>query len=729
MADREPIVSRVCTIDELFRSKYKLASYQRDYTWSRAEILALINDLSRRFRSQWRSNDGYENVEDYEPYFLGSIVYYRESGFQHLVDGQQRVTTLHLLLIFLKRLLEDQDVADHAAAVHNLIWSNRGRTFTLHVDERTQPLKAIMEGADPALGPDASVSLRNLMARYADIREHFPHDLRNDALEYFVHWLLYRVCVVGIEAESKHRGWEIFETTNDRGVKLGPVDLLKSHLVGKATKTRQPELSKQWSDRMGALAAIEKQAPSQFMKDLIVGKYLDDLGDESIRDATVAMPLWVRENDRRLGLEKPGDYADFVAHTVLHLAGYYENLRRAIDNYHPDQGWARVAYVNQHNGIPYHLAAVLAALRPTDGPAAFHEKTRLIGAYLDLLYVRRLVNRRAMRVESLTRPVLNLILRLRGCAEVADVRGLLQAETAQIKETFKGVARFSLNPDSRGQVRYLLARMTAFMETGVSRPDELSAYLDPGGRFDIEHIVPNNLDRFRTETGDRTIDEQKFMILRERVGALLLLPKSDNSSIGEVAYQERIDLYRRQNMLAATLHKSTRQSNPDLKRFLHEHTLDKLCQPIPDRFGVAAVDTRQELYRRLCELIWDPVRLGLASEQPRQTAPEPSVRDSLLPPKPAAPAAVVPTPNTAMLAKLVSSKRLSTEEDLVGIIGDEEYRARVLPDGRVMVLDETFPDLTAAGNFVRNKQTRGWDFWRVRREGKWVKVGSLRPEK
>lgn len=480
---------------------------------------------------------------------------------------------------------------------------------------------------------------------------------------------------------------------------------------------------------MGALAAIEKQAPSQFMKDLIIGRYLDDLGEESIRDATVAMPLWVRENDGRLGLDKPGDYAEFVAHTVLHLGGYYENLRRAIEVYHPDQEWARITYINQHNGIPYHLAAVLAAVRPTDGPAAFHEKTRLVGSYLDLLYVRRLVNRRAMRVESLTRPVLNLILRLRDCADVADVSALLEAETAQIKETFKGVARFSLNPDSRGQVRYLLARMTAFMEAGVSRPDELSAYLNPGGRFDIEHIVPNNLDQFRTETGDTTIDEQKFKILRERFGALLLLPKSDNSSIGEVAHKERVELYRRQNMLAATLHAKTRQSNPDLKRFLHKHNLDKLCQPFPDKFGIAAIDTRQELYRHLCELIWDPVPLGLGTEQPRQPAPEPSARESFLPPKQVVPAQVVPTPNTAMLAKLIRSQKLSTDEDLVGIIGDEEYRARVLPDGRVMVLDETFPDLTAAGNFVRNKQTRGWDFWRVRREGKWVKIGTLRQER
>ncbi len=77
---------------------------------------------------------------------------------------------------------------------------------------------------------------------------------------------------------------------------------------------------------MGALAAIENQAPSQFMKDLIVGRYLDDLGDESIRDAT--------------------------------------------ERYDQNHEWAKAVYVNQHNGIPYHLAAVLAAGVRGDRPDA-----------------------------------------------------------------------------------------------------------------------------------------------------------------------------------------------------------------------------------------------------------------------------------------------------------------------------------------------------------------------
>src|SRR6476660_1230901 len=106
MSHTSPIRSAGFTIVELFQGhRYKLANYQREYTWTRAEVRALLADLYGRFAPQWRQFENTDAaIDKYEPYFLGAIVYYDEDDVRHLVDGQQRITTLHLLLIYLRRL-------------------------------------------------------------------------------------------------------------------------------------------------------------------------------------------------------------------------------------------------------------------------------------------------------------------------------------------------------------------------------------------------------------------------------------------------------------------------------------------------------------------------------------------------------------------------------------------------------------------------------------------------
>ncbi len=727
MTKKPPIVSHALTIAELFHDqRYKLASYQREYTWTRAEVRALLVDLYGRFYPQWRrlQHDDSE-VDKYEPYYLGSIVFYTEQDprgeTRHLVDGQQRITTLHLLLIYLCRQLEEVGLTDHAGIVRSLIWRRPGHSFTVQIDERTDALKALMRNEKPVLPAEATDSLRNLLKRFSEIGDEFPDALRDEALERFVEWLLYRVCVVGIEAENKTRGWEIFETTNDRGVRLGPMDLLKSHLIGQVATSRQKDLSERWRALMSALAGPDLKAPSEFIRELIIAKYLKDLGEGPRAEVQDAVHEWIRANADELGLQKAADFQTFVSDMILKLGEHYQALRRAVTNYHPDQPWAAVTYLNEHNGIPFYRTAVLASLRPQDEVGDFHEKARLVGSYLDLFFVRRLVNRRAMRPEGLTGEVLDLIGELRGCASVADVRQVLAARTAAIRDDFRGVRKFGFSPDTRSQVRYLLGRMTAFTETGVAKPDRLPAYLDTGS-YDVEHIVPGNLAAFQADNPG--LEEKDFLRWRNTLGALLLLPKPQNSAIGDLPYPQRRDFYRDQNLLAASLHPATRQHNQLVKQFVKRHELEKLMQSINAPFGVEAIRLRQDLYRRLCELIWDPAQLGLVdSTVPAATAPaEP-------PPQEAAPAQrrpIVTTPNTDAVRRLISAGQLRAGETIYGRVGKTDYEATIQHNGTVELHGEIFPDITTAANFLREKASRGWDFWKVRRDNGLLSLSRLR---
>ena len=101
-ASRE-INGKVCTIRELLAGrKYSIDYYQRDYKWHRKQVAELIDDLAAKFAESHEDGNERSAVADYGHYFLGSIIVSDK-------DGQERLTTLTLLLIFLPHKLGDAD--------------------------------------------------------------------------------------------------------------------------------------------------------------------------------------------------------------------------------------------------------------------------------------------------------------------------------------------------------------------------------------------------------------------------------------------------------------------------------------------------------------------------------------------------------------------------------------------------------------------------------------------
>ena len=90
------------TINELLKGKkFTIDYFQREYRWEEKHIIALINDLSDVFLKSYQENHERKKVADYPSYYLGSAVFCNKDGNKSIVDGQQRITSLTLLLIFL----------------------------------------------------------------------------------------------------------------------------------------------------------------------------------------------------------------------------------------------------------------------------------------------------------------------------------------------------------------------------------------------------------------------------------------------------------------------------------------------------------------------------------------------------------------------------------------------------------------------------------------------------
>ena len=113
-------------------------------------------------------------------------------------------------------------------------------------------------------------------------------------------------------------------------------------------------------------------------------------------------------------------------------------------------------------------------------------------------------------------------------------------------------------------------------------------------------------DGIRTHEFDQGSVFQEY---RNRIGGLLLLPKSFNAAYGDLPYAEKREHYVvGQNLLARSLHERAYDHNPGFRRFIEESGLPFRAHA---EFRKADLDERVELYRKLAKQIWDPGRLSL----------------------------------------------------------------------------------------------------------------------
>jgi uncharacterized protein with ParB-like and HNH nuclease domain len=116
-------------------AKYSIDYYQREYKWQSKQLTELLDDLSTAFLDGYKPEHDRAEVQKYGHYFLGSIIVSSRDGRNYIIDGQQRLTTLTLLLIYLhRRQLERTD----RVKLDEMIFSEKygKKSFNLDVTER-----------------------------------------------------------------------------------------------------------------------------------------------------------------------------------------------------------------------------------------------------------------------------------------------------------------------------------------------------------------------------------------------------------------------------------------------------------------------------------------------------------------------------------------------------------------------------------------------------------------
>lgn len=596
------IDARPKTIRELLNGvKYSIDYYQREYKWERRQIEELLDDLETQFNEHHREDHERVKVADYGHYFLGSIVINNENGQKYIIDGQQRLTSLTLLLIYLHNFQKDRsDRVD----VHNLIFSEKfgKKTFNFDVQERTDCIDSLYSG-NPYDANGQSESVRNIVARYNDIQELFPDTLKGKSLPYFIDWVLENVDLVEITAFSDDEAYTVFETMNDRGLSLSPTDMLKGYLLaninGASEKAQANDI---WRDRLLELGALGKEEGANFFKAWLRAKFADTIR-EGKKGATnkdfdrigTTFHRWLRDERQKIGLHKSDDFYRFVQHRFNVFSQHYLRVRQAEHILTP--GLEHV-YYNAHNGMTLQPALVLAAVRDDDDLDTANRKIRLVAAYLDIFVARRVWNFRTLGRSSIEYTMFNLIKEIRD-RRVPELAAILKRRVLEMSETFRPDNGFRLHQQNGHHVHYLLARMTSHIEEQSSINSNFYMYVtrDSKAPFEIEHIWANKYERHT----DEFAHQQDFLDYRNRIGGLILLPRRFNQSLGGDSFETKVKAYYSQNLLARSLNEQCYRNNPAFLQYVNESRLP--FRPY-DHFKKADLDERQELYRLICEEIW-----------------------------------------------------------------------------------------------------------------------------
>lgn len=225
------------TLGEFFLNyEYSIPNYQRDYAWKAKQVEDLLRDLEQFVRNR---------EDDY--YVLGQIITAPGKGKSHsLVDGQQRTTTIYLLLLALHKhlgeLTSDEVVEGARFTIEQILWRYDGSSpkkslrFT-GVKNGQQTLHALVSGEAPQ--KPISVSDKNLVRNFELIRQwigrqKFLHS--GQGVWDFLNRILSDVTVVCLELANETQAIDFFIKLNSRGLKLNAADLMKGLILKNATE-------------------------------------------------------------------------------------------------------------------------------------------------------------------------------------------------------------------------------------------------------------------------------------------------------------------------------------------------------------------------------------------------------------------------------------------------------------------------------------------------------------
>lgn len=596
---RKTIDCRETTLEQLlYHSKFVVDFYQRKYVWERKQLEDLVTDLSSAFLSNWNKGDSPDKVPHYDPYFMGEIVLSSQNDCSSaIIDGQQRITTLMLLMIYILNAYKNKISVDLRSDTTELIYSNDHETkcFNLRIKERDECMQALIDSGTYTLKKDDSASVKNIVERYNDFAECWNEKINNDNAVTFLYWLKEKLVFSKVETNSDDFAYVIFESMNDRGLALTQVEMLRSYLLANIRPEDRDNSMKKLDEAIKLLTNIKltsnSKAEFEFFKMFFRTHLADDLSQSKTYKSDFVQigngfHRWLRNNSSKLGLKDSQGFSRFI-YQIDYFAREYAKIIERIQSRNTRDYLYLI--VNSDYGFTLQPALILASIKYGDDDNTIDEKIKVVSKYLTKVLSWRVWNHYVISQSSLEASIYDLSKRVRDMG-LDELRAVL-AEDPLSPPALN--APPSLNQLNRKKIRVLLALITEIVATYSKNPDYMLNYKDT----EIEHIWADHPEQHE----DDCKNEKEFSDTRNNIGDLLLLRKSINASLNDAPYTEKVIQYFKHNILAKTLNNNQYQNDPDFSRYMTERHLPFQSY---SNFTRASINERAELYR-LILIDWD----------------------------------------------------------------------------------------------------------------------------
>ena len=509
----EQSISKIFSDDYVFR----IPSYQRPYAWTTEQARDLLEDLLGFMQIDAGQ------VEEIPPYFLGSIVLIKadSSPNSDVVDGQQRLTTLTILLAAIRACV----APEHAAEVTPLIYEKgsairgtkdrfrltlreRDSEFFQNYVQKEDGFPKLLQLSDDL--KDSQANIRSNARLFKERLDTLPDNVRL-RLAQFIVTQCYLVVVATPDLDSAYR---IFSVLNSRGLDLAATDILKAEIIGSISETLRDAYTQKWEDAE------------------------EDLGRETFGDLFSHVRMIYRKakpkgtlikefKEHVIELKQPDRFIDEV---LLPMARAYEEILDAAfeSTAHAEQVNEHLKWLNRlefTDWVPPALAFMKSfRQKPKSVHAFFRDLERLAYAMLISKYG---VNERIERFSRLT-------AQIEADADLWSDKSALQlapSEQYTVYSRLDGPFYESLAARARSAV---LLRLDSLLSGGGASYDYETVT--------VEHVLPQSPPQ-NSKWVEWFPEPKDRVIWVHRLGNLALLTRKKNSAASNYDFETKKHAY------------------------------------------------------------------------------------------------------------------------------------------------------------------------------------------
>lgn len=526
-------------IKDLLNDKFlfDIPDYQRAYSWNKDNLKQLIDDIMDSIGLNKENNNVFE---EYEPYFIGSIVLcskeYKDdgSGLYDVIDGQQRLTSIIILIATIRDLTKNEAYKN---ILSSLIYQKpnelMGIKESIRVRVRGKEAEffkkyVLTDGGTDLVNEidekEISEAKQNMLNAIRTFKEVFVDEngeVLESKLDEFTKYFLQKVVVVVITTDSFTSAFRLFNVINARGLPLTNADLLKSENLRVISEDKRNIYTDMWENIEQELGKDKLEQIIGFMRTMKQNrKATATVYEEFSKKIFVSEPDYIGVNFVEHLKEIKDLYNKYINEGNIELSSkdnpiYYQNLVRIMRDFIPYDEW---------------MVALIKFIEKFKNDEDILEFLKVLEKRIVIDWVNG--NSFADRLARVYK-ILEVIDSSSSLEEIKKSNVFisdLERTTAYFRNSLDDIEFYS-----KGRMlvpKYILIRLDMEKRNGE--------ILDYTNKIMLEHILPRNAkDAYWTT--NFTVDERKNWC--NKLGNLVIINGTKNTKLNNKAFAEKVEQY------------------------------------------------------------------------------------------------------------------------------------------------------------------------------------------